>query len=160
MFFFNRKYYRCSIGDLMRKLLISTLSILLITASTMCAASYPYDLEDYYKYYVVNFLDFEKEDLEEFFSGKNPFLVLECSENDYFPLAIELEGRFFNPVEFPPTCLTVRKRCFIRFADNNFLFSDDLSDWKVFQEFFTGMISITVNEDFPKVTLRMELDQK
>lgn len=112
---------------------------------------------------VVKLVDMNLELLQEYFSGMNDNVVLECSEGMNLPFNFTLQGEFLmlHTDEYKD-CIRVLKTCYIRCKENNFIFSTDLQNWQEFSDFFSGSLSVgvDVNEGAPKINLNIELNQK
>lgn len=112
---------------------------------------------------VVALSELTKDMTEDFFTGKIPQFVLECSEGSVLPFNLSLKGEFLAlEIEDTYSKVKVLKTCFIKRLEDTFLFSIDLQNWKDFQEFFTGVIgvSLSVEEGTPTVGFNIELNQR
>ncbi len=112
---------------------------------------------------VVKLGEMSQESLMEYFSGINGNVVLECSEGMNLPFNLNLYGDFLRiESEEYKDSIRVLKTCYMRFVDNNFIFSLDLQSWHEFSEFFSGVFSVGIdtNEGTPKIGVNIELNQK
>jgi hypothetical protein len=115
------------------------------------------------EYRVVALQDMKSEMLERFFTGKTPGVVLECTEGLSLPFNLRLKGQYLAlDSENSTSEITIVKKCFIKCEENKFFFSSDLKSWKLFQDFFTGQIGVSVNVDEgkPTVCLNIEINQR
>lgn len=153
----------------MRKMISAGLLIVLTGASVAFAASHSVviggpgiPVADM-GCHVIGLSELTYDRIEDFFAGKAPHVVLECTQGSILPFNISLASEFLalDGAEAPHT-IKVLKTCFIKCVEGTFYFSADLQSWKDFQGFFTGMIgvSLNVNDSSPEVGLNIELNQR
>lgn len=104
-----------------------------------------------------------KEHLDQFIAGEYCSCVVEFTEGAIFPLRLFLNGNIFNFVDgcgIEDIQVEVKQTFYVRFDNNEFLFSADFDDWKPFQEFAMGSISIAlgVDEDVRFISVIAEAD--
>lgn len=143
----------------MKKVALGSLLAIVVVLSTAFASTQSIRPEQ-----VVRLTDITKESIEEFFQGNASQIILECIEGESLPFALSIKGEFLS-LEVPEgTTLNMKflKTCFIKSIGNHFLFSTDLQSWKEPQEFFTGVIGISLNiyDDQPGIGLNVELNGK
>jgi hypothetical protein len=110
---------------------------------------------------IMNILDMDQKITEELLNGKLPHLILECSEGTTLPLNILLSGQYLEleSTELPPYTLKIVKTCYLKFIEEDVVFSSDLKEWKNFQQFFTGTIGLSL-ENRTALNLNIELNQR
>lgn len=149
----------------MKKLL--SLAAALLSLSTLSAQSFvplqPATLSDI-GFQIVSLPAFNEEMLEDFFTGQSPNIILECSQGMALPFRLNVGGEFLSlkQPENKPYQLEVVKTFYTICLDEDlFLFSNDLEDWREFEDFFTGLVGITLNEgDVQGININVELNKR
>lgn len=154
----------------MRKLITGGLLLALAGASVAFSANHsvqiggssPHIMDTRYR--VIPLSELTPDMVEDFFLGKKgPSFVLECTEESILPFRLSLNGDFLNlELEDTPSKIKVMKTCFINRVEDTFLFTTDFKAWKKFEEFFTGVVGISLNveEGSPTVGFNLELNQR
>lgn len=96
---------------------------------------------------------------------ENSGSILVCPEGSVIPFALFLNGEFFESetnTSDPKYSLRIKKTIYLCIINDQFLMSVDGSHWKTREEMFAGMISVGLKseENHPKITLGMELNQR
>lgn len=153
----------------MRDLILRSMFLVLIGASTAFAANHSIEIGKPVHHapnvecQVYSLSELTKDMLEDFFAGKTPGVVIECSQGAILPFSLSLKGEFLS-LEESDTLRTIEviKTCFIKFDKKTFLFSTNLQEWKDFKGFFTGRmgISLNVDQEVPAVDINIELNQR
>lgn len=154
----------------MRKLITGGLLLALAGASVAFAANHSVQIGGSSthimdaRYRVISLSELTPDMVEDFFMGENgPSFVLECSEGSILPFRLSLKGEFLNlELDDTPSTIKVMKTCFINRVGDKFLFTTDFKSWKNFEEFFTGVVGISLNveEGIPTVGFNLELNQR
>src|SRR4029077_21026346 len=150
----------------MKKLVTGSLFIALAATSVIFAANHTMHIESKSHIMdlgdqIVTLSELTKERVEDFFAGKRSEFILECTEGAILPFKLSFQGDFFALADDEVSlAIKILKTCYIKCIDETFFFSTDLQNWKGFQEFFTGMmgVSLDVNENIPTVGLNIELN--
>lgn len=103
--------------------------------------------------------------IQDFSQGKLGNCILECPRGAILPFKITLNGEllYLEPESAALLYLRIRKSCYLRCEENaNFLISTDLQKWEGFSEFFTGNVSVAVEQrrGLPVAGLEIDLNQK
>jgi len=149
----------------MRKLIRGSVCFLLAGFSALFAANQNGAALDILetKGQVIALRELTKEMVEDFFTGKTPQAILECTEGSNLPLYLSLKGEFLAlEGEAPSIKIRVLKTCFIKCQKESFFFSSDLENWKEFDEFFTGEVGVCLNieDETPVARLNIDLNQR
>lgn len=115
------------------------------------------------EYQIVTLEALTEDVSQDFFAGRSDNLILQCSEGSKLPFHFALQG---SMLALEPECascsLRLLQTCFIMFVNEEFFFSSDLHDWRNFQEYFTGTMSVNLDviNGEPTVGLSIELNPR
>ncbi len=149
----------------MRKLAVTALTMALAGAPLVFAAEDAAEINtsNYSagRIRVVRLQEMTREKLEAFFTGKTPEVALECPQGIDLPLNLLLKGDL-ELASCSPLNLKILNGCTIRCLGDDFLFSSDGQNWRSFHEFFTGVISFSLNTEGgrPEMDLSIELNRR
>ena len=113
----------------------------------------------------MSLLSISQQEIQDFSQGKLADYILECPAGACLPLTVALKGNFLalEPTSDTPLYLRVLKSCYVRCEEKeNFLFSTDLQKWEGFSEFFTGNLTVSVENlnRSPSAGIGLELNQR
>src|SRR3989338_4983458 len=133
-------------------------------AGQLMAAS-PSVQKEWQGHQTISLLNLSEREIQDFSQWKLGDSILECPQGACLPLKMTLKGEFLSlePASAAPLYLRVLKSCYIRCEEKeNFLFSTDLQKWEGFAEFFTGNVSVAVQErnGMPVAGLEIDLNQR
>lgn len=115
------------------------------------------------EYQIITLTDLTQKTIADFFADGAEHFVLECTEGMILPLNLSFKGEFLAlDIDGASCMIKVLQTCYIKSVDGTLLFSSDVHDWKTFQEFFTGMMSVSLNvvEGDVAVGLCIELNSR
>lgn len=113
---------------------------------------------------VVNVDDLTETTLNEIMTGEHPELTIEFSEGSKFPISFFLQGSLLtlednvNPVQM----VKVEQTFYARFKRGKLLLSTDLTDWKPFKKFVTGVVgvSLSLQDGEPSLEIGIEANTR
>lgn len=144
----------------MKKMIFTVCTVL----ATGVYASYSsgYAMQEIEMMQVVSLENIEKNTLEGFSKGENPWLVLKCTQGVKLPFKVVIKGGYFelDDAERSDLFIRIAKTCYMRHSEGVFLFSDDLQNWKEFQQFFSGTVGISFDDANSQITLSVDLNGK
>jgi hypothetical protein len=134
----------------MKKLLF--VAICLASISVACfavSAHFPFraSLEAPQNLTVINVNQLTDSELIEIGEGKRPDVAIEFSEKTVVPLGFFLKGDLIRLVGDEVDCgqIEIMQTFYVRIGEEEFVFSQNLVEWKPFTEFATGNASIILH---------------
>ena len=153
----------------MRKLVSSVLCFVFVTGSTLMAASFPKEIEKKVKPKMsftvdsedIEFLsvgDLTKKNLAEFFQGQLPYTAIKFDKGFDLPFKFSMAGQFLTENQ-EQSLLNDLEPFYLRYADDEFLFSTDGEAWTNFGEFFDMDMDVNVGltKNMPRLKLSMKV---
>ena len=111
---------------------------------------------------IVSVYQLTEQELNEAIQGQHPEMVVEFSAKTSLPIHFFLTGDLLhllgNDGQFGS--LEIQQTFYVRYAQEEFLFSTNLTDWKCFSEFTTGSASVSLNiqDGQPSIAIGAEAD--
>jgi len=153
----------------MKKLFVTTVLALGVCFSTCALASNHFKVQKALEgsnkdLVVINVMNLTDLELKEITQGDRPQIAVEFSEQTTLPLSIFLKGGVINLVgeEKPSIGLQVEQTFYIRWMQEQLLFSLNMTDWKPLAEFVKGTASVTmdIRDGVPSISVGAEVDFK
>lgn len=144
----------------MKKLIMMSLTLTTIfgtaIAVPVCFSVVPNVREAVRNLKVVNVGDLSEGDFNEIMLGNTPDTAIEFSAGTSMPIGFFLKGDLVNLVE-EGNCGAVEicQAFYIRNVGQELFFSTDLKEWKPFQEFVSGTLSMTLNLENGRPSIRI-----
>lgn len=155
----------------MKKLISSILFVGFTISSTLMAMSVTKDFQKQNKRKMtfsvdsedIEFLsveDLTKKNLAEFFEGKLPYTAIKFDKGFDLPFKFSMAGQFLTENQ-EQSLLNDLEPFYLRYANEEFLFSADGEKWLNFGEFFDMDMDVNVGltKNVPRLKLSMKVNQ-
>jgi len=88
-------------------------------------------------------------------------LILKCEAGTTLPFTFSIDGDYFQ-VEKGYSFIQIVRDCYVKFDQGQFLFSENMSDWRSFDAFFTGNLSISTHTErgTPEISAQAILNKR
>lgn len=151
----------------MKKLSILSVALTLICASAFATRiDFPIHTKTHssQNLKVINICHLTDDDVNEILQGHHPELAVEFSAQTTLPVTFFLKGDLVNLVENDENVATIKiqQTFYVRGVQEGLILSTNLTEWKPFSEFVTGMISATlkIHDGIPSLTLGAETNKR
>ncbi|HSX13126.1 MAG TPA: hypothetical protein VLE96_01720 [Chlamydiales bacterium] len=113
---------------------------------------------------IVNICNLTDTDLNEIMEGHHPEMAIEFSAQTIIPIRFFLKGDLVNLIENEGKfgAVEVKQTFYARNVEEELILSTNLTDWKPFLEFITGIASVTlsIQDGQPSISIGAETNRR